>query len=1158
MWRTVAPVLVNCRPVGWVSGPQQPDETFFKFDQAALPVEVRELVKERKTHPIDLDKLKIRVRAVARRLASVCAAERRTRIIEETTKQLYQSTRPHDVIQALLRGVTLICTTKEVRFYENTGFRNKLVAGEGDHYSEETPELDEGTGHVGIAIKSRRILYEPRLEMDDHSFDQGSSQWRPISVFTVPVQWGPRSAAIQIQSGTSDAFSLRDRYAVELLAARAGNVATRLMEDDDRHLQLLRTSESKPWDQFLVATMLRKSTGPFDLLTARQSLYRRFNLELFARAGANCLGSSIRVLNPTTGILGYVDCEGREYTPELKDRTFTRANQDSFGWTALNQKDWVYEPNLERSPFARRLPSALSVLAWQFKVRGERRGVVTVTWDTVDGCTPEIRDRLKSAFDQFEPVLDALSAREEELFRELEIQFAGKTPVAEIGAQVCEHVREVFNARACSLFLDRNGVRHLTLVASTHPLHGTLGNDIYSFGEGITGWVAKHQRSVRLRNTSDDKELRNVETLYGIEDPIIRSEKYKEDIEHNDAVDRLSFLAAPLARDRVIGVIRLTIKSDLTEFTPEDETFLQEVADRLALAFDSLWRDEDATAKIRQMLESARLDAQVLQARDLQAICRVLADEIFHGTRAAGVYVKVIDSQSRVESLESAGIFKTLQAARIDLPVLPNHAKVSNIWNEQGWQEICAGIELAFDEGGRDLVKAGVLLPLALEVEHCQGSICIVWNDDDQSDAELRYQDFASRASHAIEQGIEQTRLRAHIVHLRDVGLKFNLESNLKELLSSVLKAASDEADMERGQVRLYDEERRVWKLIAYQNTQENVPPEIETTETLKRCLASGKPVVIEDTEKDQKWIEYLRELPPGALRDYLARPRSRIAIPLMVAERCLGVISLQSLHEPAKLTPDKLYYLEVLSQYASLATESAQTHQKELEVAEPFAYVGKMLSGFLHVMGNKLNNAWATFSNLSLPGLPEAKRSTYLVWLERDLTRLSEIHNDLRIGFDPDKEASRQRVDVNTVIERAWNDSQGPRSESLHLTKRFSLPSPVLLCNEMELEIAIRMLIQNALEAIGTSGKVLLATKATSQSIILRVADDGPGMDKETKKNCTRPFFTTKGATGKGLGLAVVLGIVTRQKGKLRISTKKGKGAVFSLVFPVKESGRG
>jgi CheY-like chemotaxis protein len=113
----------------------------------------------------------------------------------------------------------------------------------------------------------------------------------------------------------------------------------------------------------------------------------------------------------------------------------------------------------------------------------------------------------------------------------------------------------------------------------------------------------------------------------------------------------------------------------------------------------------------------------------------------------------------------------------------------------------------------------------------------------------------------------------------------------------------------------------------------------------------------------------------------------------------------------------------------------------------------------------------------------------------------------------------------------------------------------PLVEADPAQMQQLVMNLAINAAEAVGQSaGRVIIATQAREaddeHQVVLTVADTGCGMDEATKARIFDPFFTTK-FTGRGLGLAAVLGIIRAHRGSISVESRPGDGSTFTVVLP-------
>jgi signal transduction histidine kinase len=129
-----------------------------------------------------------------------------------------------------------------------------------------------------------------------------------------------------------------------------------------------------------------------------------------------------------------------------------------------------------------------------------------------------------------------------------------------------------------------------------------------------------------------------------------------------------------------------------------------------------------------------------------------------------------------------------------------------------------------------------------------------------------------------------------------------------------------------------------------------------------------------------------------------------------------------------------------------------------------------------------------------------------------------------------------------------------------IHMQVRHR-PTRPITCFDGEIRQVLSNVVGNAIDAMGGNGGRLLVRsreatnwKTDQPGIVMTVADTGVGISPSVMKNIFQAFFTTKGATGNGLGLWISAEIMDRHGGSIRVysSRRAGRsGTVFTLFLP-------
>jgi PAS domain S-box-containing protein len=252
------------------------------------------------------------------------------------------------------------------------------------------------------------------------------------------------------------------------------------------------------------------------------------------------------------------------------------------------------------------------------------------------------------------------------------------------------------------------------------------------------------------------------------------------------------------------------------------------------------------------------------------------------------------------------------------------------------------------------------------------------------------------------------------------------------------------------------------------------------------------------------------------------------------------------------------------LQEARRLELERQMFHTQKLES------LGVLAGGIAHDFNNLLT-AIAGNLDLALQRMPTSGaranvlRAVNATHKAADLTREMLAYSG-RGRFDVSVFDLRDMIRENIDLFRA----AVPRT--ITFNSRASEQEVIVEADSAQLQQVVMNLITNAAEAIGEgAGIITLATSIVhcdeivlSQSRLpekpaagsfacLEIADTGSGMSPETQERIFEPFFTTK-FTGRGLGMAAVLGIVKGHKGAIFVESSEGKGTAIRVLLPLGE----
>jgi two-component system cell cycle sensor histidine kinase/response regulator CckA len=257
-------------------------------------------------------------------------------------------------------------------------------------------------------------------------------------------------------------------------------------------------------------------------------------------------------------------------------------------------------------------------------------------------------------------------------------------------------------------------------------------------------------------------------------------------------------------------------------------------------------------------------------------------------------------------------------------------------------------------------------------------------------------------------------------------------------------------------------------------------------------------------------------------------------------------------------------YIAQIVDLTALKLAESALLQHQKMES------LGTLASGIAHDFNNLLvaMKAQSSLALIKLPAESEARKHIEKTKMAADSA--AQLTEQL-LAYSGQSQFKIKQIDLNHEVHKNSQilEMAIPKNAQLHTHLAHNLPQ--IMADGGQIQQVLMNLIINGVESLeGQPGIIRLSTEQTNimlaeinaigfivappapgSFIKIIVSDNGCGMDRKTASKIFDPFFSTK-FSGRGLGLAAVLGIVKSYHGGLVVESEVGLGTKFSIYFPI------
>ncbi|MBN1697741.1 MAG: PAS domain S-box protein [Spirochaetales bacterium] len=247
-------------------------------------------------------------------------------------------------------------------------------------------------------------------------------------------------------------------------------------------------------------------------------------------------------------------------------------------------------------------------------------------------------------------------------------------------------------------------------------------------------------------------------------------------------------------------------------------------------------------------------------------------------------------------------------------------------------------------------------------------------------------------------------------------------------------------------------------------------------------------------------------------------------------------------------------------------AAEEKKQLEEQLIQAGKMEAIGRLAGGIAHDFNNILTGmqGYLHFIMQSLDNDNPIQKD--IEEIKKAIERAAGLTGQL-LAFSRKQVIAPRVLNLNHIVDEAKKMLARIIGEDIILHVKHGKSLKNIKCDAHQIDQILVNLAINARQAMANGGTICIETRnirldeefcisspeiKPGKYVLLRFADTGCGMDKETEKHIFEPFYTTREqGKGTGLGLATVYGIVKQHHGLIKVHSAKGRGTVFRIYFP-------